>query len=402
MNGNIYTSAPGDIVESGARIIARKTVNETIDMAQWRTATVARISSIQSAIAATNNMAQVMEATIQRMSNSMQTESPVVTAVRSITDRIQATASSVLTSNSQTAAAVSNFQASASTSEDLLDTMQPVIESRMSTLEDHMMYSLDLARNTTEIVLSRTSGELQASSSRQLNSIQASLSSTMAPMAGLATAMGNTHYLHPEIPVYRWHMYHVYSNNGVGWFDGNNPRFFGGRHPSQWGDGNTNVWDMHRDIRYMARLFTRRGVGTQYGATVCSETWYLYSSTDTKYCIALFRIKNVGTSTVGWRVNWHGTGWSGWGNYQTITMNGSQRWGSSCTWWCHRSYTFNIPANSNRNRVSTVIFANGMCHPNHYADNHHIETTFLGFDGLALPNNLQYVDDMDTASGNWR
>jgi len=29
-------------------------------------------------------------------------------------------------------------------------------------------------------------------------------------------------------------------------------------------------------------------------------------------------------------------------------------------------------------------------------------TTFLGFTGLGLPTGLGYVDDIDTASGNWR
>ena len=78
-------------------------------------------------------------------------------------------------------------------------------------------------------------------------------------------------------------MFHVYSNNGVSWFDNNNVRFFGGLNPSNWGDGNPVVWQMHQSIPVIARLFTRRGVGTPLGATVCSETWYLYSSTDTKY-----------------------------------------------------------------------------------------------------------------------
>ena len=93
-----------------------------------------------------------------------------------------------------------------------------------------------------------------------------------------------------------------------------------------------------------------------------------------------------------------GTGWSGWGNYQSASVNGNQNWDADCTWWCDRTWDTSFPAS----QTSTAIFANGMSYPNHYADGHHIETTFLGFTGLGLPSGLGYVDDIDTAAGNWR
>jgi len=291
------------------------------------------------------------------------------------------------------------------------------MSSATAVIESNMLAAYDNAGNVAQAAFSQmgaaflqsgsqlesayttTSNRLSSTMTVQIASASSTVSALTAPNAALVEAMAQTHYTNPQTPVYRWMMFHVYSNNGVGWFDGNNVRYFGGRNPSNWGDGNARVMDMHQDFAQLGKMLTRRGVGTVRGATVCSETWYLYSSTDTKYCIALFRVKNThASSNIQWRVNWYGTGWSGWGNQQSITMNRQQNWSGSCTWWCHRAYTFTVP----RNRISTFIFANGMTHPNHYADGHHIETTFLGFDGLSLPDHLEYIDDMDTVTGRWR
>jgi hypothetical protein len=32
----------------------------------------------------------------------------------------------------------------------------------------------------------------------------------------------------------------------------------------------------------------------------------------------------------------------------------------------------------------------------------YVTTTFLGFNNLVLPEGLEYVDDLSTATGNWR
>jgi hypothetical protein len=53
-------------------------------------------------------------------------------------------------------------------------------------------------------------------------------------------------------------------------------------------------------------------------------------------------------------------------------------------------------------RISTVIYANGMSAVSNFMSGHYITTTFLGFDNLALPDGLEYVDDLSTATGNWR
>jgi hypothetical protein len=93
-----------------------------------------------------------------------------------------------------------------------------------------------------------------------------------------------------------------------------------------------------------------------------------------------------------------GTGWSGWGNYQSASVNGNQNWAANCDWWCDRQWDVSFPAG----QTSTAIFANGMSAPSGFCCGYNIMTTFLGFTGLGLPNGLGYVDDIDTASGNWR
>ena len=55
-----------------------------------------------------------------------------------------------------------------------------------------------------------------------------------------------------------------------------------------------------------------------------------------------------------------GTGWSGWGNYQSASVNGNQNWAANCDWWCDRQWDVSFPAG----QTSTAIFANGMSAPN--------------------------------------
>jgi hypothetical protein len=57
------------------------------------------------------------------------------------------------------------------------------------------------------------------------------------------------------------------------------------------------VYGMAPQIAVIARLFTRRGVGTESGTTVCSESWYTYSSTDTRYATFQFLVLLRDTTT---------------------------------------------------------------------------------------------------------
>lgn len=158
-------------------------------------------------------------------------------------------------------------------------------------------------------------------------------------------------------------------------------------------------------MAYVKRLFTKRFFGGSEGsngsgATVCAEQRELMHSTDDMRCGALFRIKNVATSTITWKVNWHFTGWSGWGGRASCAVRRRGVWSGSCHGNCNRDDNFQIPANSEKNRVSTVIFMAGSAYPyGHY--NHH-RVVSLGFNNLALPTNLEFIDDMGTVKSSDR
>lgn len=354
-------------------------------------ANLAEIASLSSQLASTSQMAAAQQ-------------SGALNAIVPVTAQIMNVANDIVVDSTTNNIMLETLGQSAMSLDSQVSSVASSLNSTVNSVTSDVNSQIQAMSDSTNSQLTAMTEDVNNTINAQVATVMSTVSSTMTPLSALATAMATSHYARPATPFFRWHMFHVYSNNGIGWFDGNNVRHFGGRNPSNWGDGNARVWDMHPDIQYIGRLFTRRGVGAAdgSGATVCSETWYLYSSTDTKYCIALFRIKNTRTSTINYAARWYGTGWSGWGNQQSATMNGNQQWASSCTWWCQRDKTWQVPANSQGNRVSTLIYANGMTHPNHYADSHHIEATALMFERLALPSGLEYCDDMDTASGRWR
>merc|ERR1712167_333613 len=160
--------------------------------------------------------------------------------------------------------------------------------------------------------------------------------------------------------------WHTYNNCCVGWVDGNNPR----------------------------------GYGDNFGATVCALTWEMPHSTDDRRCGAFFRIKNTGTSAKNWNVQWHWTGWHGWGNYASLAVNKNNHWHGECYSMCYRDENINIPANSAGNRISSIAFITGGTHPyGHY--NHH-RMVYLSFQKLDVPDGLEFVDDMETVGGTWR
>jgi hypothetical protein len=393
------------VAAASAQEVARRQTNAQTELFQYSQQTAATLSTLNSQM--TTNLAEIATLSRQLAATSQMAaaqQSGALNAIVPITAQIMNVANDLVvdstTNNLMLEALGSTAMALDATVAASAMTLNSTVNGMTNTINSQIT-SMNVATNSA---LTGMINAVNTTINTQVDRVTSTVSSTLVPLGMLRSSMSTSHYMRPATPFFRWHMFHVYSNNGVGWFDGNNVRHFGGRNPSNWGDGNARVWDMHPDIQFLGRIFTRRGVGAAdgSGATVCSETWYLYSSTDTKYCIALFRIKNTRTSTINYAARWYGTGWSGWGNQQSATMNGNVNWAASCTWWCQRDRTWAVPANAQGNRVSTLIYANGMSHPNHYADNHHIEATFLGFDGLTPPAGLEFVDDLSTATGQWR
>lgn len=211
--------------------------------------------------------------------------------------------------------------------------------------------------------------------------------------------LSKTHYMDRKQVVYHWNEWSVYNGCCVGWFDNNNPRGFGGKHPSEWGDGNAYAHQMNSQIKYIKRIFSSKGHGDDFGATVCAYTWMMPHSTDDHRCGAVFRIKNTATSSINWNMQWYWTGWGGWGNRASVGRNRQNIWDGDCYGTCHRTENINMPANSAKNRVSTVIFMAGGAYP--YGHYNHWRYVYLSFSKLSLPNNLEFADDLETATGNW-
>jgi len=222
-----------------------------------------------------------------------------------------------------------------------------------------------------------------------------------APANAVVDRLKTSHHVDKKTPIYHWNFWHQYLNCCVGWYDGNNPRAFGGVHPSQWGDGNANADWIHPEMKYVKRLFSKVGYGDKdHGATVCAETRMVVHSTDDMRCGVAFRIKNTNGGNTNWRVNWSFTGRTGWGGRASVAVNKRNVWHGGCHGWCNRNDNINIEANSKRNRISTVIFVAGAAHP--YGHYNHMRTTALAFNSLNLPNGLEYIDDWGTVPGNHR
>lgn len=57
------------------------------------------------------------------------------------------------------------------------------------------------------------------------------------------------------------------------------------------------AYQMGNNFKWLQRLFTNKQTASTYGATVCAITYLMHSSTNGKFCGALFRVRNIGTST---------------------------------------------------------------------------------------------------------
>merc|ERR1719310_267120 len=212
--------------------------------------------------------------------------------------------------------------------------------------------------------------------------------------ASIVDALETSHHSNPKTPVFRWNVWHGYSNN-YGWFQGNSNEPFGGIHPSEWVDGNQWSHNMNADLKYMRRLFNKEGYGDETGAMVCAQNNHMPHSTDDKRCGALFRIKNTRTSNVGMSINWSYSGWCGWGNRASTSVNRNNVWGGCCHAICNRNDNYNLKAG----KTNTVIFIAGGDHP--YGHWNYQRTTFLAFNSLKAPDGVEFVDDMDTATDTW-
>jgi hypothetical protein len=200
--------------------------------------------------------------------------------------------------------------------------------------------------------------------------------------------------------IYRWNTFHTY-HNGSSWLLNNEPSHFGGVTPDAWTDGNALADAISPDKEVLRTLFTRKGYGGA-NANIVSNVFHQYSSTNGQVTVALFRIRNTTGSDITWTPYFAYTCFYWWGERASVALNGTLMWQSgseNCTNNSRTNVDLTIPAN----RISTVIFVSPSSDTMSPGSGIQVRANILVFynNSLALPNGLEYVDDLDIATGGW-
>ncbi len=196
------------------------------------------------------------------------------------------------------------------------------------------------------------------------------------------------------LPTLRYRVFSTF-DQGQDWIASNNAAFFLGVNPSTWTDGNGVAWQINPDKNLWRTFFT----GTMKiwpNLNVQAETWRPYSSTNGKLVAVLFRVKNTTQSDVTWTPSYHYTAYADWAERASVTVNGGSNWQftGNCYSNCTASPSLTIP----KNRVSSVIF---IIPSGPQSGESRTNTLIFYNNSLKLPAGLQYVDDLDTATGGW-
>ncbi|MBN1553044.1 hypothetical protein JW979_16330 [bacterium] len=198
--------------------------------------------------------------------------------------------------------------------------------------------------------------------------------------------------------IYRWATFSTY-HNGYGWLLGNDSAMFGGVHPSNWTDANYRAYQMSPDKEVLRTIFTRKGYAGM-NATVMADVFHDYSSTNGRVVMVLFRIKNMTENSISWTPQFKYTCYGSFNEFASATLNGADSWydGGNC-YNCSASLPLDIPAS----RTSTVIFVATSGPTGSTGTSISIRSLVLAFtsNSLLLPPGLEYVDDLDTATGGW-
>lgn len=210
-----------------------------------------------------------------------------------------------------------------------------------------------------------------------------------------ADSSGNATWQSPSTPpagsarIMHWTSFNTYFE-GMGWAFDNDPNLFGGIPPSSWSDGNATANMISLNSNMLRAFLTRR---SSFGsnAMVISETYIQNSSTNGRIVVALFRVRNLTSSTIGWPVFMKYTAYSGWGEMASVAVNGNLVFASGNSGVI--TPTIPIPPM----QTSTVIFVAGSSTPVSVSGLF-LRTCQLGFQQnlLNLPGGLEYVDDFAT------
>ena len=193
---------------------------------------------------------------------------------------------------------------------------------------------------------------------------------------------------------YRWVSFHSYDPN-FGFYFGNDLNMFGGVTPANWTDGNALASQISPNKDIQRTFFQKKGYAKE-NALIYSDQFITNTSVDGQMVALLFRISNSTGAAINWTPFFQYSAYTVWGEKASVTLNGANSWSSGASG--SASVTLSIPSG----QTSTVIFVCGSGAPTTIGS-FYLRSTLLAFynNSLVLPAGLQFVDDLDTATGGW-
>jgi hypothetical protein len=260
-----------------------------------------------------------------------------------------------------------------------------VISTSESVEEEHQAVISTVGANTVDefdVLLSKTSQLEETVNSFNFNEY-----------LDLVSLLYTQGLYNPNRPIYRYNVFSTYAQWAGQWYADDSAELYGGVTPSAWSGGATaNQISANKDIQ--RNFFIYRGWGS-WNTNIWAEEWYSYSSTNERFVSVLFRIKNTLETDVEWVTNHYYSSYGSWQSHASVAINGVLDWYStSDCGFCNVQRTLTIPAG----QTSSVIFISGSGGPSG-----NMRTTLLIFhsNSLNLPDGLEYVDDLDYATGGW-
>ena len=150
-----------------------------------------------------------------------------------------------------------------------------------------------------------------AEGEKSLNEVQVCTGALWEAVGGGSSQSGKND---PKKPKMRWATWSSY-NQPCCWYDDNSPQLFGGDHPSHWGDSNGRA-NRITDTERLYQFFNKH-IECGWSCNINANSWYRYSSTNSKHTGVWMRIYNETPNgiQVNFRVRW--TAYSGWGEQKS-------------------------------------------------------------------------------------
>jgi subtilisin-like proprotein convertase family protein len=205
----------------------------------------------------------------------------------------------------------------------------------------------------------------------------------------------------PKPATFRWNTFHAHIN-GATWNFGDDAALHMGVNPSSW-SGGAYAFNVSADKNLQRIFFVNKGSSYGNGAMIHSEYYSMYNDGNIgKHLAVLFRIKNTSGVNKDWSPTFHFTAYGGWSEYTSVSVNGQNSWTytSNCYSNTTAQPTLTIPGSQ---PVSTVIWFVSSSPPWTPRGSRGYRELALAFKAgaMTLPAGLAFVDDLDTATGNW-